>query len=444
MINRIFKSTGFSVLCIKILSSVSGFFLAAVIARATISDVVGQFFLANSIVSMLGVFGIFGLNQVASKSISKHLTYEDLYEAKSQAKLITVASLFVSLLTSALYMLVTNTIYFNGSGWGGESSKNYGLMVIWLVLCVLQTLQVEIYRAHRKVTFSSLFGGLIATTITILLIVGFNFIYGQMKLQELLLLSVSGIFAQVVLGYWFSEGIFWNNESFRFFDICKVLKQGLPMLMIAIFGFVATQSGIFLVSHFATPGELANYAVAAKLANLTNFVSAIFYALLPPIIVKMDIKNDFTTLEKLLKGCAAINTLIMMPFFISVVFFPKGLLALVFGQGYADGDHILIIVALGNFVNLVTGIRGYVLILTGHHRVQMAITILSACLTMLLGYICGIFYGGIGVIVGVTISTIFQCIIELAAVKKYKKINTSIWMVGKESIYTSWIFLNER
>ena len=100
-----------------------------------------------------------------------------------------------------------------------------------------------------------------------------------------------------------------------------------------------------------------------------------------------------------------------------IIIFPEFILELFFGEKYRDASIILILLSLGKLFNVFTGIRGYVLILTGYGTVQMKISLIVGGLNIILCTIGAVKLGIIGVAIGAMISMFIQCILELIVVK---------------------------
>ena len=84
-------------------------------------------------------------------------------------------------------------------------------------------------------------------------------------------------------------------------------------------------------------------------------------------------------------------------------------------------------------VNIITGMRGYILMLTGYGYIQMNITIFCGLLNVLLCFFGMYYFGLIGVATSASLALIIQCILEMYFVKK--KINISTYFSYKQFKY---------
>jgi O-antigen/teichoic acid export membrane protein len=107
-----------------------------------------------------------------------------------------------------------------------------------------------------------------------------------------------------------------------------------------------------------------------------------------------------------------------LPIFIALVIAPQWLLGFVYGDYYADAGTVLALLATGLFVNVITGMRGNVLMMTGHERIELKISLAGGVLNAAL-CAAGAYYGGmLGVALAAMSAMIIQCLLEEAAVRR--------------------------
>ena len=73
---------------------------------------------------------------------------------------------------------------------------------------------------------------------------------------------------------------------------------------------------------------------------------------------------------------------------------------LLFDNFYRDGGKILAILAVGKLFNIATGMRGYVLMLTGHGYIQMYLTIFLGIMNIVFCIVGIKLFGILGVALG--------------------------------------------
>ncbi len=86
---------------------------------------------------------------------------------------------------------------------------------------------------------------------------------------------------------------------------------------------------------------------------------------------------------------------------------------------------MLVILALGHFIYVATGPVGYLLLMTGHEKVERNNVFLSAGISILLGLLLIPPYGIVGAAVATVIALVFKNLNSVRLVRKYLSI--SVW-----------------
>jgi O-antigen/teichoic acid export membrane protein len=100
-------------------------------------------------------------------------------------------------------------------------------------------------------------------------------------------------------------------------------------------------------------------------------------AVVPPLIAETYVKGKKAELQRALRVA---TTLASIPAIILVIVFILGgerALGLIYGNFYSKGDTTLIILSLGQLANVCAGSCGVCLMMTGHHRKMMNITLIT-------------------------------------------------------------------
>jgi O-antigen/teichoic acid export membrane protein len=116
-------------------------------------------------------------------------------------------------------------------------------------------------------------------------------------------------------------------------------------------------------------------------------------------------------------------TLISLPITLIICFFPNSIMSL-FGKDFQGGRWFLIILAIGQFINVSTGSVGYLLTMSGHEKPLKNVRIWNAVLAVVLAFILNPIYGAIGSAIATSIALAGSNLMALVLVKKYLGFNT--------------------
>lgn len=129
-------------------------------------------------------------------------------------------------------------------------------------------------------------------------------------------------------------------------------------------------AGTIMLGLYALPAEVGVYQVAARLVLLgTIFIQPVTISFAPRVA---DLYRRGRT-ESLRDTYVLITGWIFrlaLPSFIVLMVFAKELLA-VFGPKFQEGATVTVLLALGQFINSATGPCGYILQMSGRHRLQL-------------------------------------------------------------------------
>jgi O-antigen/teichoic acid export membrane protein len=178
----------------------------------------------------------------------------------------------------------------------------------------------------------------------------------------------------------------------------------MPMYGAAVADVVMTFSDVLILGMFATPAEVGIYTAAARTALLTRFLLLANSAVAAPRFAALHAAGDKQGLARLAHRSTMLTTVASVPLLAIFVAFPGRILSL-FGPEFEAGAQVLIILGVGQFVNAATGPCGYLLNMSGHHRIEGHIAIGGALITVGLCFAFIPFWGLIGAAAANAIAT---------------------------------------
>jgi len=97
-----------------------------------------------------------------------------------------------------------------------------------------------------------------------------------------------------------------------------------------------------------------------------------------------------------------------------------------FGDEFIVAGNLLVIMAIGQFINVATGSVGYLLNMSGHERDFRRVTFFSGPLTVILSFILIDQYGVLGAAIATAVGLSLQNILALFMVRK----RLGFWPIG--------------
>ena len=184
----------------------------------------------------------------------------------------------------------------------------------------------------------------------------------------------------------------------------SLLGTALPMYGAAIADVVMTFSDVLILGMFASAADVGIYTAAARTALLTRFLLLANSAVAAPRFAALHAARDEEGVARLAVRSTLLTTFSSVPLLLLFIIFPAQILSL-FGPQFEAGAQVLIVLTLGQFVNAMTGPVGYLLNMSGFHRIEGRIAVVGALLTVGLCFALIPFWGLLGAAAANAIAT---------------------------------------
>jgi O-antigen/teichoic acid export membrane protein len=128
-------------------------------------------------------------------------------------------------------------------------------------------------------------------------------------------------------------------------------------------------------------------------------------------------QGKINQLKNYARNTTRLMTLAALPITLFIWFFPGFIMSL-FGKDFTGGIWLLRILALGQFVSVISGSVSYLLIMSGHEKDMKNIRIINAILAIVLALILNPIYGAIGSALSTAIAIASTNLMGVGLVKK--------------------------
>lgn len=410
-------------LLVKILAAFSAFLMNVVLARKLGASEAGLFYLGVAIVTVTAAFGRMGLDNTIVRFVAAERA------AQNDGVVVSVyrhAVLWTSLLAVTCGLL----IYLFADVLSDQVFGKDGFHP------VLSILAVSIPLLALSILHSQALQGLkrIAQSMTIL-----NVSIPILVLSGVLLLPTNTARQAAILYVWSSVltlflAYFWWRRSAPYavtrstFSPATLLASCLPLWSVVIFTQIIQWSSQLMLGVWGTPEEIAFFASAARTAMLTSFVLIAVNSIAAPKFAAMYRNGDMVALRRTALLSVRVMLFAALPILVLMLLVPEWLMGL-FGPEFRGAAPALMILALGQFVNVATGSVGYLLSMTGHENNLRFNRMVGALLAVGLG--CALIkpFGLIGAAVATSSAVAVQNLLGVYQVRKVLGFNTlALWM----------------
>jgi len=373
----------FWVLIGKLLTSCLGFVVTLLLAQLLTPKEVGQYFLLFSLVSIMTTLALFGLPTTVVKLISESLALNLPRNAKYIVKLICYISAinisFTLVIIAIFFTFITEHLAF------ALEVLVIILAVAWLTLFSFQQILAEIYRGYQKLIHATLFSGLFTSMATSLTLFIFWLVNLDTELKDVMLITVVSILISVLV----SASILWKKlnpipEQKENITIASISSVAWPIGVTSLLLLLISQADLWLVGIFLSSEDVAIYGMMSRLIIFSSLPLLVVNSVISPIIPELFSLSKLKILEKTVRLSATVAILPSVLFFIIIISVGEELLSFFWGESYIEGVEVLIILSIGQLVNVMAGSCGLTLMHTGHQKLMMYITTITGVLTILL------------------------------------------------------------
>lgn len=413
----------------KIISILCAFVLNVVLTHALTPTEYGSFFVAFNTVIILATVATLGIDQVVVRLLAVLITANDINGVRNTVLQCLKVVLLGTVVTCFCYYVLSDWVFvkvFNAP----VIADVVSLMTAWIMFASLQRQIAETFRGFKNIRFATLVGGLRNNGVIISLVACVSSIvlficdaltlqttcalmcfssivaisFGLMKLKEL---SVNFIVHEDMSGDK-------NNKKIR---IKSLLSDAWPLWCAAMLSALRMQGDGLLVSAFDNQENVALYGAAQRFVALLVAPLTIVNAVLPPFLAELYAVGKIHKLERLIRTVAGLITIPAIVCTFVLVIFGSEALQLIFGPYYAAAYAYLIILMIGQVINILTGSCYLVLVMSGHKREVFLLTIFSTVLLVITGLVGGYLWGAIGVAIASSVATAIHNLLGMSVAR---------------------------
>jgi O-antigen/teichoic acid export membrane protein len=397
----------------------------AILARIVSHDTLGAYFLVVSMVTFGVTVAQLGLNISVVRFVSAARATENYRRARRAIALVfgicLISSVTLAVLVAAgLGQFVAVHVYHSPAVSGVIT-----LAAIWIVLQSLMSLTAEAFRGFQRFWPATLFSGL---AVDILLVIAYGSLWiGGVRptLSEAVEISAGATGIAFLVGaVMLRRRVVRLRGSRGRIESDEIVRVSLPLLVSSVASFaVGTGIDLWVVGHFCTASDVALYGAASRLVFFVATPLIIISQVVPPIIAELHALGEREQLERALR---TVSTLAGLPAALVLVIFGLAggfVLSIAYGPFYSRAASVLVILSCARLVAVCTGSSGATLMMTGHQRTMMAITLCSACLSLGGEVVLAARFGMVGVAVATCVAQILQNALQVT----FARLRVGVW-----------------
>ncbi len=400
---------------VKVVGMAATFAVSIILGRTIGPEGLGIINLSNRIVAIVLIFATVGMNNVVLKEVAIGFEKQDWQHVAN-----TIFSAFrinipLALLFSGLMVLVSPWLIENVFH---EPDLKIPLIISLTVVVFQITSRIFAsgVNGFRKIWQSSLVNDTLSAMIVA---IGLNamIIFGI----KITVINVAILYATARILVTISIGSYWK-KLFKFngkkrSNAAGMLKVGIPLLIFSSSNLIATNADTIMLGWLSNVKEVGLYSVGIRLGLLTNFLLLVTNSNLAPKIASLFATGKILELERMIQKVTGGLIVLSVVSILIFILFGKYILS-IWGTEFTKSYAILVIISLGQFINIGTGATGVILMMTGFEKLLGKITLLSAVINVGLNFWLIPIYGGIGAAITSAVTFGTENIIKVIIVKQ--------------------------
>ena len=208
-----------------------------------------------------------------------------------------------------------------------------------------------------------------------------------------------------------------RNSSAKKFNLNKLIKLSLPMMMSNAVLFLLNCTDVFMLGYFRPMREVGVYNVAFKIASLGLLAIIVFNVIIAPQIALYHQQNQKDKLKKYVQGATRLIALCTLPLVLGIILFNDALLNL-FGPEFLEGRTALVMLSSGVLINALSGNVDQILNMTDQQVIMRNVSFVCIFLNVILNFIFIPAYGINGAAMASLITTAVLNISSIYLIKK--------------------------
>ncbi|BCO09749.1 polysaccharide biosynthesis related protein [Desulfolithobacter dissulfuricans] len=378
---------------LKVIGAGLTFGLNVSLARLLGVEDTGLYFLALSVTAIGSVIGRVGLDNVLLRFVATYATHQNwsgvqgVYAQGMRMALLVSAAVMLTVFVAAPWLA---SAIFNKA----ELTDPLRLMCLSILPSSLLNLQAESLKGLKRVRDAMLVQGIGVSLFALLLLYPLSQFAGVNG--AVLAYAVSTILVALV-GAWALHRTFCGYEVDRkHFSLRLLWASCKPLLLVAVMNrAILPWAPLFILGIWATSAEVGVYGAASRVAMLVTFLLVAVNNVVAPKFAELYIKGDMEALGQTARRTALMITLLASPIFMALIFGGSWIMGF-FGVEFEQGGLMLMILAVGQLVNVMTGSVGYLLMMSGNEISFQKLTMVTTLLLLALTTIFVPLWGGVG------------------------------------------------
>ena len=419
----------FLALAVRLGGMVTQYLFIFIVARLYGPKEQGAFTLCFTVLQLFAIFSQMGLDNRLTRIIAAHKDQADSAIIKTTY----IQSLRLTLFASSIWAIAT---FFSAPFIAGtifskpEITDELQQTCMAFVPFVIIGLNSAGYRGFKNMTGFLIFKTIQPLLSAILLLVLFYMKSNWGVVHAYTYATLGTCLISIITWFRFSK---MNESAYQpTLSWNQMLGESMPMMLTGSMFFILGWTDNIILGIFRTSEEVGMYDAAFKLSTLSAIVLLAINAIQAPVFSDLYQKKEMGRLQQIIIKSNRLLFFTSLPLTLLLCIFPETILGFL-GEGFKGAWIALILLAIGNFINSITGSIGILLQMSGHQKQYNKIITTTAIGSIVLNFILIPKVGILGAAISSSAAKIIQNLLSVVYAKKHLGI-ISIYLPGIEKL----------
>ena len=380
----------------------------------------GKFFLFLTILTIASVVVRFGLENTLLKLVSQcapEKKWGIIFSAYSKAiKYVVVISIAVS---SIIYLAAGDIAIWLFSS--SNMSSYIEIVALTITPLAISVIHAQALQGLKRIVDSTLILNLL---IPLVALVGSMMVANTYGLQGVVSVYSFSIYIVCIISlvlWWKNVHNFENDK--QTIKNSELLDSCIPLFWVSVIQMVINWFSYLVLGIFSTEAEVGIFGVGVRIVTLFGFFLMAINSISAPKIAAMHTNGNRGEIEKMCRSSSTLLLYVTLPLFL-IVFLASDLVMSLFGEEFTGNNLALQILLFGQFINLLSGSVGVLLIMTGNEKLMRNNLIITMILCVISNLVLVPVYGLIGAAISFSFTMALQNVFLVIKAKKSLNIFT--------------------
>lgn len=405
-------------LALKTFAGTIGFIVTVFITRLLGAEDSGLFYLALTIITLLAAMYRLGLEHVATRFVGAYSAEQDWRAVNG---LYRASVFFICAIGIPLTLL-----FVSFADWLASVLFQKPDLGPLLSIMLFAALPFALYwlHAHCFQGLKDMFGFQVFQNLAsmLLLLTGIGVYMISFQTLQLDLMVVGKLYLAATLMTLFFAMLRWLRKPWvsfteAEFDTSKIMRMAIPMYGVTIIGFATTSMSQITLGIAHSAADLGVYNAAFRTAMLISLILMATNSIVLPKYASLFHQNKLSELHRLVILTTRIMIALCIPVLLLMLSYSEKIMS-VFGSEFITGAPALVILTVGQFINVATGSVAGLLHMTGNERYSLVVTSITLIVMLILCLTLIPQYGLVGAAIAHAVSISLQMLLFTAAVHR--------------------------